>query len=72
MAVYDKNFEWTNEADALDNELRLKLKPILEKAIEDGLRVEDIHYIIVNYVFGELITMVLWKRSEIEKNNIKE
>ena len=72
MAVYDKNFEWTKEADALDNELRLKLKPILEKAIEDGLRVEDIHYIVGNYVFEELISMVLWKRSEIEKKHIKE
>ena len=72
MAVYDKDFAWTNEADALDNELRATLKPIIDKAFESGLRVEDIHYIIGNYVFEELLTIVLWERSKILKNRIKE
>ena len=67
MAVYDKDFLWTNEADSFDNELRTALKPIIKKAFESGLRVEDIHYIVGNYVFEELITMVLWERSKIEK-----
>lgn len=67
MAVYDKDFQWTDEADAFDNELRATLKPIIEKAFESGLRVEDIHYIVGNYVFEKLITMVLWERSKIEK-----
>ena len=51
MAVYDKDFLWTDEADAFDNELRTTLKPIIDKAFESGLRVEDIHYIIGNFVF---------------------
>lgn len=72
MAVYDKDFQWTKEADALDNELRIELKPILERAIENGLTVEDVHYIVGNYVFEELISTVLWERSKIEKNRIKE
>lgn len=72
MAVYDKDFQWTNEADAFDNELRLTLKPVLKRAFENGLSVEDIHYIVGNYVFEELITIVLWERSKIEKNRIKE
>ena len=67
MAVYDKDFQWTYEADAFDNELRNTLKPIIDKALESGLRVEDIHYIVGNYVFEELITKVLWERSKIEK-----
>ena len=72
MAVYDKDFLWTDEADAFDNELRTTLKPIIDKAFESGLRVEDIHYIIGNFVFDELLTIVLWERSKIEKNHIKE
>jgi hypothetical protein len=72
MAVYDKEFLWTDEADAFDNELRTTLKPIIDKAFESGLRVEDIHYIIGNCVFDELLTIVLLERSKIEKSHIKE
>ena len=72
MAVYDNEFIWTDEADAFDNELRTTFKPIIDKAFESGLRVEDIHYIIGNFVFDELLTIVLWERSKIEKSRIKE
>ena len=68
MAVYDKNFEWTDEADALDNELRVKLRPILDEAMKSGLTIEDIHYIVGNYVFEVLLETTILKKCEIAKN----
>ena len=72
MAVYDNNFEWTPEAEILDNELRSKLTPIINNAIEQGLRVEDVQYIVNYYVFEWAIDTVLWTRHKMnkEKNHV--
>jgi hypothetical protein len=68
MAVRDKNYNWTPEADALDQELRQKLHPILVKAIENGLTVEDVFYIVADNTQDWLLSFVLLEKNKICKN----
>lgn len=64
MSVRDENYMWTASAMALDNELREKLNPIIEKAIENGMEIEDVHYIVSMYIDELLTHIVLCKIAE--------
>lgn len=62
MAVWDKNYRRTNEADKLDYEVGFVLYPILDKAIKNGLTPEDIFYIVTQAANEWVIDTVLTKR----------
>jgi hypothetical protein len=68
MAVRDKNYNWTDEANALDTELRKNLYPILEKAIESGLAPEDVFYVVTDSTQDWVLSYILTKKNEIQRN----
>lgn len=67
MSVRNEKYEWTGSAVALDEELREKLYPIIEKAIEDGMAIEDVYYVASTYVHEALLHIVRKKKSELMK-----
>ena len=67
MSVRSENYEWTKSAIALDNELRERLYPIIEKAIEDGMEIEDVYYVASTYINEALLHIVRSKKSELMK-----
>ena len=67
MSVRNKNYNWTEESIALDNELREKINPILESAIARGMEIEDVYYIASMCLDELLLQIVLIKQSRYLK-----
>ena len=62
MAVWDKNYRRTEEADKLDYEVGLALYPILNQAMQNGLTPEDIFCVVTQAVNAWVLDTVLIKR----------
>jgi hypothetical protein len=72
MSVRDKNYVWTTDAMTLDDELREKVNPIIEKAIASGMEIEDVYYIMSMYLDEALTNIVLQKARELRnKTEVK-
>ena len=67
MSVRNKNYSWTEESIALDNELSEKINPILEAAIARGMEIEDVYYIASMCLNELLLQIVLIKQSRYLK-----
>jgi len=64
MAVRDKNYNWTNSAIALDDELREKVSPIIMRAIENGMEIEDVYYVASMFIDELLLNVVITRKSQ--------
>ena len=69
MAVWDKNYRRTGDALDLENKVRSALCPVLDKAIEDGMELEDVFYIVSDTVQDWMLSTVLTKRDAVERGN---
>lgn len=65
MAVWDKNYRRTGEALELENKVRAALVPVLDKAIEDGMELEDVFYIVSDTAQDWMLSTVLTKRNVV-------
>lgn len=64
MAVRDENYNWTNSAVALDDELREKASPIIMRAIENGMEIEDVYYVASMFIDDLLLNIVITRKSQ--------
>ena len=72
MSVRDENYAWTANAMALDDELREKVSPIINKAIENGMEIEDVYYIASMYLDEALLNIALLEAHELRnKTEVK-
>lgn len=62
MAVWDKNYQRTIEANNLDHEVEQVLRPIFDKALENGMTPEDIFYVVSQVTQDWVLTTVLSAR----------
>lgn len=62
MAVWDKNYLRTNEANELDYEISLVLYPIFDSALKKGLTPEDIFCVATQATNDWVLTTVLSRR----------
>lgn len=68
MAIWDKNYKRTQEALDLEDKVRSALCPTLEQAIKNGLEIEDIFYIVSDTVQDWVLSYILLKRDEVQRN----
>ena len=64
MSVRDENYNWTDSAVALDDELREKASPIIMRAIENGMEIEDVYYVASMFIDDLLLNIVISKKSK--------
>ena len=67
MSVRDEKLNWKTEALNASLDIEKALLPILARVLEDGMTLEDFHYLV-----SDASQMLILKRDRYEKNKMKE
>ena len=66
MSVRDEKLNWKQEALSASQDIEKALLPILTKVLENGMTLEDFHYLVCDAAH-----MLILKRDRYEKSKMK-
>lgn len=66
MSIRDEKLNWKPEALSASRDIEKALLPILAKVLDDGMTLEDFHYLV-----GGASHMLILKRDRYEKSKMK-